>query len=279
MPRRAIVRRRRSRVGQVRRRAALARRHRHRRHRRINRSIWRAHAVGQSLFVLAGTGNRATLWLRQEERVVTAAPADIMDAIVGVSHRARSSARGADRMRRAIVRRHRVPRFTDACSRLTPPTHGLYLEQMNGQWRTRAATTDAFVVEFAAYDGALPSDVWIWSVAGREPAASVRFSISRSGNRWADSGRRVPGAARRRRRQAAHARGTAGRRAVERARRVVRKIIMPRALTLRPSAKINLTLRVGHKAAERVPRRSDDPSGDRPVRHADVYAEARPVCR
>ena len=136
-----------------------------------------ANAVGRSLFVLAGTGNRATLWLRQEERVVNAAPADIMDAIVGVSIApdrllavlTGCVARSFDVTRSALHGRLLAIDTADA---------HLYLEQMNGQWRTRAATTDAFVVEFAAYAGALPSDVWIWSVAGREPAASVRFSIS-----------------------------------------------------------------------------------------------------
>jgi hypothetical protein len=136
-----------------------------------------ANAVGRSLFVLAGTGNRATLWLRQDERVVTAAPAEIMDAIVGVSI-------APDRLLAVL---------TGCVARSLNMTgsalHGdllavetadarLYLQQKDGRWRTRAATTDAFVVEFAAYQGPVPSDVWIWSIAGREPAANVRFAIS-----------------------------------------------------------------------------------------------------
>ena len=144
----------------------------------IDQSIYlAANAVGRSLFVLAGTGNRATLWLRQEERVVTAAPAEIMDAIAGMSL-------APDRL---------LAVFTGCVARSFTITgaalHGrllavdtadarVYLEQSQGRWRTKAATTDAFVVEFAGYQGVLPGEVWIWSVEGREPASSVRFVIS-----------------------------------------------------------------------------------------------------
>jgi tetratricopeptide (TPR) repeat protein len=44
-----------------------------------------ATVAGRSLFVLAGSVSRATLWLRQEQRVVTAPPAEIIEAMLGVS--------------------------------------------------------------------------------------------------------------------------------------------------------------------------------------------------
>ena len=115
-----------------------------------------ANAVGRSLFVLAGTANTATLWLRQEERVVTAAPAEIMDAIVGVPI---TPDRLLGVLTGCVARSFAITRAALHGSLLAVDTADarLYLEQSNGQWRTRAASTDAFVVEFAAYAGPLYS--------------------------------------------------------------------------------------------------------------------------
>src|SRR4029453_14562520 len=52
----------------------------------LNQSIYLgATASGKPVFLLAGTPARATLWLRTEDRSVTAAPAQILNALVGVS--------------------------------------------------------------------------------------------------------------------------------------------------------------------------------------------------
>ena len=143
-----------------------------------DRSIYLgANAGGQSVFVLAGTANRATLWLRRDERVVAAAPADIMDAIVGVSIPPDQLlavltgcvARSFDMTRAARHGRLLSVDTSDA---------RLHLEQRDGQWRVKFAETDAFVVEFGAHDGALPKEIWMWSVRGRVPAASLRFVVT-----------------------------------------------------------------------------------------------------
>jgi hypothetical protein len=136
-----------------------------------------ASASGTSLFVLAGTGNRATLWLRREERVVTAAPAEIMDAIIGVSLT-------PDQLLAALTgcgtRSAGVSQATRHGNLLAIDTADarVYLESRASMWRTRAAETGAFIVEFGWGTGPLPADLWIWSAPNRQPVASLHLSIS-----------------------------------------------------------------------------------------------------
>jgi hypothetical protein len=62
-----------------------------------------ATAAGRSLFLLAGTGGSATLWLRDEQRTVTAPPADILKPSSAFLD-ARRSARCSHGLRGRIVR-------------------------------------------------------------------------------------------------------------------------------------------------------------------------------
>jgi hypothetical protein len=54
----------------------------------------------------------------------------------------------------------------------------VYLTQVAGQWQVRAATTDAFVVEFTRRAGRQPDDVWIRSSGAGSLAASLHLTIS-----------------------------------------------------------------------------------------------------
>lgn len=136
-----------------------------------------ATAAGTSVFVLAGTGNRATLWLRREQRVVTAAPADIMSAIVGVPlspDLLLAVLTGCGTRSFDVVR---ATRHDKVISIETADTT-VHLEQQGGAWRARAAQSASFVVEFGRAAGAVPAEVWIWSAPGRDPAASIHVAVS-----------------------------------------------------------------------------------------------------
>jgi len=136
-----------------------------------------ASASGTSLFVLAGTGNRATLWLRREQRVVTAAPGEIMAAIIGV-------ALSPDQLLAALTgcgtRSTDMTRATrhDNLLSIETPDARVHLESKASVWKTRAADTGAFIVEFGWASGPLPADLWIWSAPNRQPAASLHLAVS-----------------------------------------------------------------------------------------------------
>lgn len=136
-----------------------------------------ATASGTSLFVVAGTANRATLWLRREERVVTAAPADLMDAIVGVPI---APAQLLAVLTGCATRAFDVKSAAQHGAILAVHTSDarVFLQSIGGSWRTRAAQADGFTVEFGRKAGPAPSDVWIWSTASRTPAASIHLSIT-----------------------------------------------------------------------------------------------------
>jgi hypothetical protein len=143
----------------------------------VDQSIYLgATAAGQSIFVLAGTSNRATLWLRRDERTVTATPAEILEAVVGVPF-------APDQLLAVltgcVARSLEITRAARHGGLLTIETADarVQLERRAGQWRTKAAQTDAFIVEFGAKRNPLPADVWIWSAPGRGPAASLHVSV------------------------------------------------------------------------------------------------------
>ena len=136
-----------------------------------------ATAAGTPVFVLAGTANRATLWLRREQRIVTAAPAEIMSAIVGVPL-------SPDLLLAVLTgcgtRSFDVIRATrhDKLISIETADTTVHLEQQGGAWRTRAAQSASFVVEFGRGTGVGPAEVWIWSAPGHEPAASIHLALS-----------------------------------------------------------------------------------------------------
>jgi hypothetical protein len=114
------------------------------------------------------------LWLRREDRSVSAAPADIMEAIVGVPiapDRLLAVLSGCAAKSLDITRAARHGRLLS----IETADARVQLEQTNGQWRAKAAQTDAFTVEFGAMQSGLPSELWMWSIPGRGPAASLHL--------------------------------------------------------------------------------------------------------
>ena len=136
-----------------------------------------ATAAGRSLFVLAGAGDHATLWLRREERTVTATPAQIMDAIMGVPVTPGDLlgvltgcvAAPADLARAA--RHGRLLTIEMAAARV-------HLAARNGHWHVRAAQTNAFTVEYADTQAALPQELWLWPASSAGASASIHLIVS-----------------------------------------------------------------------------------------------------
>ncbi len=176
-----------------------------------------ATAAGNSLFVLAGTANRATLWLRRDQRIVTATPAEILEAIVGVPL-SPDALLGV--LTGCVARSFDITRAARYGRLLTIETSDarVHLEQQGGRWRIRAAETGAFTVEFTGGGPSRPQDVWIWSAAGREPAGVDPSVGHRRRDQRAGAAAGVPDSGRSRRGHADDAGGIEGRRAVEGAR-------------------------------------------------------------
>jgi hypothetical protein len=136
-----------------------------------------ATAVGNSVFVLAGTANRATLWLRHDNRAVTAAPADIMEALVGVPL---SPARLMAVLTGCVARSLDVvsaARYPNLLAIHTADAR-VFLAQTGGTWRTTAAEADRFTVEFARKSSAQPDDIWLWAQPAPGQTASLHLTVT-----------------------------------------------------------------------------------------------------
>jgi len=136
-----------------------------------------ATAAGNSVFVLAGTGGRARLWLRQDQRVVSATPAQILEAVVGV---AISPAQLLGMLSGCVVRTIDVStavRHKDLIE-LRAPEGRVFLSQGGGQWQVRALVADTFVAELSRRSGRQPDDIWIRSSSGAPVAAALHLAIT-----------------------------------------------------------------------------------------------------
>jgi len=136
-----------------------------------------ASAAGQSVFVLSGSNARATLWLRGDDRIVTAPPADIMDAIVGAPL---APSRLLAILTGCTARSFDINRATayGALVAIDTADARVFLSRQRGAWRTRAAEAETLTVEFAGSAGGGPRDVWIWSRAQGTLRASLHLTAS-----------------------------------------------------------------------------------------------------
>jgi outer membrane biogenesis lipoprotein LolB len=134
-----------------------------------------AFAMGQPLFRLGGTSDRAVLWLREGNRVVTGQAAAMVEALVGVGL-------GPERLlaivsgcitRADAERAERVGELV----RVFAGDTTVYLEAVDGGWRPRAGLFDRLVVDYQRYDAALPRRILIRSETGREPAVALTLQV------------------------------------------------------------------------------------------------------
>jgi len=143
----------------------------------LNQSIYlSAVASGRPIFLLVGTPARATLWLRTDDRSVTAAPAAILEALIGVSL---SNDEMAGVLSGCVARETTFTSAArhDAMLAIETPSGRTFLEQRAGTWETRAFEAKGFTVEFVPPGRSLPQDAWVWSSAGATKAA-LRLSIT-----------------------------------------------------------------------------------------------------
>ena len=133
-------------------------------------------ASGRPVFLLVGTPARATLWLRTDDRSITAAPGDILQALIGVS----MSADDLLGVLSGCVSREAS--FTSATRHgatlaIQTPDGRSFLEQRAGQWQTRAFESKSFTVEFVPPGASIPQDTWVWSTFASSPA-SLHLSVN-----------------------------------------------------------------------------------------------------
>ncbi len=132
--------------------------------------------TGRSLFLLAGGANRATLWLREDNRAVTDAPGAIIDAMLGVGlspARLLAVLTGCAARSLDVKQAERFGRLL----RVETADAVVYLEEQQGAWRTRAAQVDGFTVQYDQEGTSVPQRILITADPGRPPARlDVRVS-------------------------------------------------------------------------------------------------------
>ena len=131
---------------------------------------------GQLLFRLGGTADKATLLLRDQNRVVTARPEEILDALIGVSvepARLLAIVTGCVTTAESIDRASRYGNVleivtADATVYLTPVATG---------WQTRAGRFRDVVVDYFAFDQGLPRELRIATAGTNGPAVALDLRV------------------------------------------------------------------------------------------------------
>lgn len=135
-----------------------------------------ATASGKPIFLLAGSASRATLWLRTEERAITAEPAAILNALIGVSL---SPDEMLGVLSGCVARGASIARASRHGASMTVETSAgrAFLDERAGQWAVRAFDTHGITAEFVAPGRAVPQDIWLWSGAGGS-SASLHLNVT-----------------------------------------------------------------------------------------------------
>jgi hypothetical protein len=132
-------------------------------------------AIGRPRFTLAGTADRSTFLLHDDQRVVTGRADEIVRTLVGAPI-------GPDRLlalltgctTRAFDIGH-AERFGKRIA-VTTSDGRVYLERLAGTWRSIAGEVDGLVVQYRRADSAFPSGLRIDSAPGRSPVTSLVVS-------------------------------------------------------------------------------------------------------
>lgn len=136
---------------------------------------------GQSVLVLAGMADAATLWLRPDPaRAVTAPAGDIIEAVLGLPM---PPPRLLALVTGCVTQTFDVQSATayDGLLAIQTQDARVYVESRDARWRTRAGELEGFVVEYGWDTSPLPSRIWIRSAPGREPRAEVNIAVSDAG--------------------------------------------------------------------------------------------------
>jgi hypothetical protein len=142
-----------------------------------NQSIYlSAVASGKPVFMLVGTPSRATLWLRTDDRAVSADPSAILQALVGVSLSADDVLGVLSGCVAHAATMGRAARHGGVLS-VETSAGTAHLEQRAGRWSVRAFQSATYTAEFVPPGRALPQDAWVWSKTGAA-AASLRLAMT-----------------------------------------------------------------------------------------------------
>jgi hypothetical protein len=131
---------------------------------------------GQLLFRLGGTTDTATLLLRDPNRVVTARPDEILDALIGVPvepARLLAIVTGCVSTAESI---DRAVRHGDVLEILTADAT-LYLTPAAAGWQTRAGRFRDVTVDYFAYDRGLPRELRLATTGATGTAVTLDLRV------------------------------------------------------------------------------------------------------
>jgi hypothetical protein len=150
---------------------------------RLNTAVTRDGALGleatvsgQLVFRLGGTTDAAVLLLREPDRVVTARPDDILEALIGVKL-------GPPRLLAifsgCLSDRTTVVRAADHGGTLEIVTSDaqVFLQRRGVEWQPRAARVDDLMVEYGAFAAGVPRDVFVSSTRADRPRVSLAMRV------------------------------------------------------------------------------------------------------
>jgi hypothetical protein len=133
-----------------------------------------AHASGRQIFLLAGRADRASLWLREEHRVVSAPLEDIVRNLADL-------ALGGDDLLAILtgcaVRTFDVVEARRFGTLLAVETAAgrVFVEQVEGAWRARGAVVNGLIVDYRSRQGPMPTDVVVGTGAQGADRVTFRF--------------------------------------------------------------------------------------------------------
>jgi len=128
-------------------------------------------------FILAGTGDRATLLLPRDKRVLNARADEIVEALVGLKLGPKQL---LALLAGCVDQSEQISspqRFGDLIA-VTMPAGRVFLRQASTGWRIAAASTGTLVVDYQLLDSLWPLRVRITSAAGTTPVLDVLFNLS-----------------------------------------------------------------------------------------------------
>ena len=135
-----------------------------------------ASVSGQLLFRLGGTTDEATLLLRDQNRVVTARPNEILEALIGVPvepQRLLAIVTGCVTMTESI---DRAVRHNDVLEVVTSDA-SVYLTAAGTGWHVRAARFANIAVDYFAFERGLPRDLRIATTGTTGPAVTLDLRV------------------------------------------------------------------------------------------------------
>jgi hypothetical protein len=133
-------------------------------------------AFGRLIFVLAGTGDRATFLRSSDHRILKARGEDIVDAITGLTLGPRALLAVLDGCGGQAADITKAVKYGDLLA-VTTADARVYVRQQEGRWRTVAAELPGLQVDYRRTLGDWPTGLRLSSPAGRTPVVALSVAI------------------------------------------------------------------------------------------------------